>query len=85
MKNILLILLLSGCTLAPTKPDAIIAEKKVNIDPRALEPCAELATLTSGTFEDLLDTHIRNSQSYLDCKTKQDTSIKLLKSFSNKE
>lgn len=77
----LLILLLSGCVST-----AAITEKTVSLDPRALELCEPLFTLeANATFQDLMETTIRNFELYHDCANKQATSVKLLKQFSNKE
>lgn len=84
MRYILVCLaLLSGCTWG-LKPDAIITEKVVHVDARALEPCANLTTLNeSASFEELMNVTFTNFQVYSECKAKQDNSIKLLKQFSN--
>lgn len=75
---------LSSCGLFPKKPDVIITEKVVRIDPRALESCKDLENVIEPvTFESLLITSINNAELYLDCRNKQENSIKLLKEFSN--
>lgn len=77
----LLILLLSGCASTPA-----ITEKTVSLDPRVLELCEPLLTLQAGaTFEDLMQTTIRNFELYHECADRQALSVKLLKQFSNKE
>lgn len=85
--RLLLILLVSiglfGCDSLSKKPDAIISEKVVRIDPKALIPCKELTVVTENSFEAVLASSIANAEIYLDCRTKQDTSIKLLKEFAN--
>jgi len=83
MKYLLILLVLAGCTW-PVKPDATITERTVHVDARALQPCAPLLPLPeNATFEELLSTAFSNMELYSDCKGKQDTSIKLLKQFSN--
>lgn len=99
MKKALLIMLLSisllqGCALFQRKnPDAIITEKVVNIDPKALEPCSSLIKLdTISPDEDLssalfkvLEVSTKNIEIASDCARKQDASIAILKKFANKE
>lgn len=83
MKYLLILLVLAGCTW-PVKPDATITERTVHVDARALQPCAQLLPLPeNATFDELLATAFSNMELYADCKGKQDTSIKLLKQFSN--
>lgn len=86
MKYILILALiigLAGCETLSKKPDAIITEKVVHIDPRALIPCQPLQIVTEPTFEAVIATTVTNAEIYLDCRNKQDTSIKLLKEFAN--
>jgi hypothetical protein len=60
------------------------AEKRVNVDPKLLEPCAPLITLTATNpkFEDFLLVTGDNAIAYGDCKKKQDDSVKFIKSIS---
>lgn len=75
---------LSGCGLFMKKPDASITTKVVHIDPRVLESCKDLVTISEPiTFEGLLISSVTNAELYLDCRNKQENSIKLLKQFSN--
>lgn len=74
---------LLGCAAKPLKPDAIITEKIVHVDPRALIPCKDLTLVDEPTFEAVLLSSIANAEIYLDCRNKQDISIKLLKEFAN--
>jgi hypothetical protein len=86
MKSVLVLLLLLGlygCAEVPKKPDAIIPEKVVRIDPRALIPCQELTLITENSFDAVLASSIANAEIYLDCRNKQNASIKLLKEFAN--
>jgi hypothetical protein len=78
-------ILLSSCSLLPTKkPDAIITEKIVHVDARALEPCKPLIELSdTPSFDDVISVSVSNAEIYLDCKDRQNVSIKLLKQFSN--
>lgn len=76
--------LLIGCAHTDTKkPDAIITEKTIRIDNRALQPCKDLAVIEQVTFEAVLVASINNAEIYLDCKNKQNASIKLLKELGN--
>ena len=84
MKKLLIALLivLAGCSTI--KPTAILAEKVVHIDARALEPCIDLVGVPdNASFEDLMSSVVTNFQTYSECKSKQDNSIKLLKQFAN--
>jgi hypothetical protein len=88
MKYLWILLLsfsLLGCGSLAKKPDAIISEKIIHIDPRALIPCSDLTTIPDNdkSFETLIDSVVRNAEIYLDCRNKQNTSIKLLKEFAN--
>lgn len=76
---------LLGCSGIPKKPDAIISEKIIHIDPRVLIPCKDLTTIPDNdkSFEALIDSAVRNAEIYLDCRNKQNDSIKLLKEFAN--
>lgn len=85
MKNIFTALLISillvGCA---TNKDVIITDREVRINPAALAPCADLMLMPEeGNFDTVLSITIANAEIYLDCKNKQDNSIKLLKQFSN--
>jgi hypothetical protein len=88
MRILLIVLLLSGCaSWAEQEDEPVIPESKkvVDIDKRVLEPCKDLAIwpLHQASFESLLNIHKENTILYHECKQKQDTSIKLLKEFSN--
>lgn len=74
--------LIVGCSSPPKVPDAIAppAAQKVDIDPRVLQPCKELLTVSQ---DSLIENTIKNIEIYADCARKQDASIKLLKQFSN--
>lgn len=74
---------LTGCGSFFKKPDAIITEKVVRIDPEAMKPCADLVSITSPDYDTILLVSIQNAERYLDCRTRQDNSIKLLKQFAN--
>jgi hypothetical protein len=74
---------LAGCATKSTIPDVIISEKVIHVDPRALIPCKDLTTASEATFEAVLQSAIDNAEIYLDCRNKQNTSIKLLKEFAN--
>jgi hypothetical protein len=76
---------LTGCGLFPKKPDAVITEKVVRIDPEALKPCADLITVPLAEFETVLAVTIANAELYVDCRNKQNNSIKLLKEFANQK
>lgn len=79
-----IIFALFGCASVTKKPDAILAEKVVYIDPRALISCQDLAVPEDPlSFDSLLASSIANAELYLDCRNKQDNSIKLLKEFAN--
>jgi hypothetical protein len=86
---VLSLTLLTGCANMDffKKPEiAIIAEKKIRLDPRVYEPChGSLVALEGTTFEHILINAAENSKRYALCKSKQDVSIELLKSFTNKE
>lgn len=82
--SILALVLLSGCSLFPTKRDVIITDREVRINPAALSPCAELVLLPKEVnFDTVLSVSVANAELYLDCKKKQDNSIILLKQFAN--
>jgi hypothetical protein len=86
MKTLWILLIaigLAGCATKSTLPDAIVSEKVVRVDPRALIPCIDLTKASEPTFESLLQSAIDNAEIYLDCRNKQDASIKLLKEFAN--
>jgi hypothetical protein len=75
---------LSGCGLFTKKPDASITTKVVHIDPRVLESCKDLVTISEPiTFEGLLVSSVTNAELYLDCRNRQENSIKVIKEFSN--
>ena len=75
---------LTGCGLFTKKPDAILSEKVVYIDPRALISCSDLIIPDEPvSFDSLLTSSIANAELYLDCRTRQENSIKLLKEFAN--
>lgn len=91
MRKALLIVVLSlsflqGCACF-AKKDATITEKTVKLDPRVLESCKALiplpTTFTIDPFGDILENVQANADAYADCAAKQETSIKLLKQFSN--
>jgi hypothetical protein len=90
MKNFLvisLVVLLTGCASLKEKfcADAIVPEKTVQIDPRALEECKELVLLPANnpTFEGVLVNTSANAVIYAECKNKQHDSILLIKKFAN--
>ncbi len=75
---------LTGCAINAKKPDAILTEKVVYIDPRVLISCSDLIVPEEPvTFDSLLTSSIANAELYLDCRIKQENSIKLLKEFAN--
>lgn len=74
---------LLGCAANPVNPNAIISEKVVHVDPRVLIPCDDLIIADAPTFEAVLTASIANAEIYLDCRNKQNVSIKLLKEFAN--
>ena len=83
---ILCCLALTACGSVPTAPEVSIAkpQEKIHLDPRVLEPCKKLIELPEkATFEDLLTVSLQNMGLYIDCKNRQDISIKLLKEAAN--
>lgn len=75
---------LSACVTKPVTPIKI--DTPVNIDQRALMPCSDLVVPALPlTFDSLLASAVSNAELYLDCRNKQDLSIKLLKQFANKK
>lgn len=87
MKRLITILIicfsLSGCALWNSKPDAVITENVVHVDPRVLQPCSDLILAAGASLEDVLSASVSNAELYLDCRRKQDASIKLIKEFAN--
>lgn len=81
---LVLAMLLSGCVTTPTKEPFVISP--VRIDARAFELCKDLVFLNQNpTYEDLISNTINLAEAYLDCRRKQELSVKLLKQFSGKE
>lgn len=74
---------LTGCTWFKPNTGAIIPEKTVYIDPQVLISCSDLIVPETISFDSLLTSSIANAELYLDCRTKQENSIKLLKEFAN--
>lgn len=73
----LCIVSLMGCA---HKGNTILTDASVSIPPSMLQPCAPLAKLPEkATIRDVLDVSVSNAEVYLDCKNKQDNSIKLIK------
>jgi hypothetical protein len=90
MKKLFIILAVifnTGCATLVDKicKDALITEKVVQVDPRALEECKELVRLPdrSATFSDVLTNTTENAIIYYECKSKQRDSILLIKRFAN--
>jgi hypothetical protein len=91
MKYIIIILCLlniSGCTTYMNKyciDHEFSVDRKVNIDPRYLLECDDLAVVTSEkpSFEDILVNVSINTNTFSICKQKQHDSILLLKKFAN--
>jgi uncharacterized protein YceK len=94
MNKILLALLvlfsLSGCASMKEaicgKEDIVVPEnKKIHVDPKLLEACKPLLTMTqpTPTWEDYLLLTGDNAILYAECRKKQDSSIKFLKELSN--
>lgn len=87
--SVLLLSMLQGCGLWSSfqKPDAIITEKTVQLDPKVFEPCTGLIplppTFSVDPFGDILSNVQANADAYAACAKKQDDSIILLKKFSN--
>ena len=85
MKILLILLLLVGCATTPI-PDAVLPPpvKQVHLQAGALESCETLNTLyETNSWEDVLAITVSNFEKYAACAKKQETSIKLLKKFSN--
>lgn len=81
MKYLLILLLLAGCSFGKP-PGATITDNKVYLDPKVLIPCQDLVMPNEPiTFDSLLATSVANAELYLDCRLKQEISIKLLKEF----
>lgn len=78
-------LLFSGCSHFQQKPDVVITEKTVKVDPRILESCLPLATIdvANPQYYDILNNIEENVKIYADCATKQENSIKVIKEFAN--
>mgnify|MGYP006392338703 FL=1 len=80
---IYLSVLLISCS-TPIKPTAILTDRVVHVDARALEPCNDLVSISdTASFEELLTSNLTNFQIYSECKAKQNASIVLLKQFAN--
>lgn len=84
-KYILCVLLaLSGCASNTMRDPFVISQ--VRIDARAFELCKDLVFLSQNpTYEDIVNNTINLAEAYLDCRRKQENSVKLLKQFSGKE
>lgn len=85
---IILALLLSGCgTIEKYCKEVILVDPKetVQVDPRALEECKDLALLPDKnvTFEAVLSNVAENSVIYSECRNKQSNSIVIIKRFAN--
>lgn len=81
---LVLALLISGCVSNPAKDPFV--NSPVRIDARAFELCKDLVFLNQNpTYEDLISNTINIAEAYLDCRRKQELSVKLLKQFSGKE
>lgn len=81
---VILVLLLSGCASTPARDPFI--NSPVRIDARAFELCRDLTFLNNDpTYQDLINNTITLAEAYLDCRRKQEVSVKLLKQFSGKE
>jgi hypothetical protein len=82
------LLLLNGCAFFThkEKPANIVTDKVIQLDPKVLEPCMPLVLLRPDItdFSEVLANAAINAKVYADCSSKQDTSITLLKKFSNK-
>lgn len=85
-----LALALTGCASIKEavcgKPDYVPPENKVvKVDPKLLEPCKPLLLMEAQTptWEDYLLLTGDNAIVYADCRKKQDSSIKFIKSLSN--
>lgn len=87
MKRLILILsiFLASCSLFPTKPNAVITDKIVKLDPRVLIACEDLITVPMDikSFDTILAVSVANTELYLDCRSKQNNSIILIKQFAN--
>lgn len=81
---ILCSILLSGCL--HTTP-VIPTDKPIEINPKLLEPCQDLYKLPEGpiTFTEVLETSVKNTELYLECRRKHDRSIILIKELTNKK
>lgn len=88
---VLAVPLVTGCGVLDffKKKDApIITDKRVNVDPKLLEPCKPLVTLSIplGTKDPapyLLDNLAANVELFDECSKKQDASILVIRKFSN--
>lgn len=101
MKKAILIIalilpLITGCAFTDffikkdPPPDAVIPEKRVDLDPKVLESCKKLIPLVvsqsaSDSYLAILDNLAENAKIHSECYDKQEGSIKLLKGFANKQ
>lgn len=85
-----LILCLAACSTYKIKDPIVPTDIRVVLDPRSLEPCKPLVPLTprepglAVDHYDILANLTVNVSLYRECANKQNTSIELLKQFSNR-
>lgn len=90
-KILLVLLLLSGCSLFQPKKDIIVPENvKIEISDDLLKECKELESLvltkdSIDPFIDVLEAHRKNSEAYKECSSMKRDLNKVARKLANKE